>query len=155
MTPYQRIFGTGPRGFASSLVLLGCFAFLDRRVGPVTITSNDAVRYALFGVLTLATVALLVWSVQSLPPADRGRRLVVQGAFRYFRHPLYAAFLTFFDFGLAVLLNSWLYVAWALLLHPLWHLNIRGEEALMQEQFPDAYDDYRARTGRFVPRWSR
>jgi protein-S-isoprenylcysteine O-methyltransferase Ste14 len=68
---------------------------------------------------------------------------------------LYAAFLTFFNFGLAVLLNSWLYVAWALVLHPLWHLNIRGEEALMKEQFPSAYDDYRVRTGRFVPRWPR
>lgn len=155
MTPYQRIFGTGPRGLALSLVLLGCFAVLDRRIGPLTITSNAAVRYTFFGLLALATVVLLVWSVRSLPPSDRGQRLVVEGAFRYFRHPLYAAFLTFFNFGLAVSLNSWLYVVWALVLHPLWHLNVRGEEAIMDQQFPDAYDDYRIRTGRFVPRWTR
>ena len=119
------------------------------------ITSNAAVRYTFFGMLALATVVLLVWSVRSLPPSDRGQRLVVEGAFRYFRHPLYAAFLTFFNFGLAVLLNSWLYVVWALVLHPLWHLNVRAEEALMNQQFPDAYDDYCIRTGRFVPRWTR
>ena len=103
----------------------------------------------MFGLLALATLFLLAWSVRSLPPADRGQRLVVEEAFRYFRHPLYAAFLTFFNFGLAVLLNSWLYVVWAVVLHPLWHLNVRGEERgsdrLDGEPWNDCVEDSKAK----------
>ena len=87
-----------------------------------------------------------------MPATERGNKLSTRGAFKYVRHPLYAAFLSIFDFGLAVYLNSYVYIAWAILLHPVWHYVIRYEERLMVNIFGQVYVDYQARTGRFFPR---
>ena len=95
-----------------------------------------------------------MWSVKSLPPAARGKDLVTTGPFRYLRHPLYAALLSCFNFGLAVILNNWIYIVWAVLLHGVWHWNIRSEEELMNQAFPKDYPEYCKVTGRFIPRIS-
>ena len=42
--------------------------------------------------------------------------------------------------------------AWAVLLHPVWHWNIRSEEQLMCDAFPGEYEAYCAKTGRFFPK---
>lgn len=88
----------------------------------------------------------------SLPARDRGKRLHTGGAFQYVRHPLYAAFLSVFDLGLAFYLNSYVFVLWAVILHPVWHWAIRYEEELMIEIFGDQYLDYQNNTGRFLPK---
>jgi hypothetical protein len=51
------------------------------------------------------------------------------------RHPLCAAFLSMFNFGLAIHLNGYIYILWAVLLHPVWHYVIRYEEQLMIDTF--------------------
>jgi protein-S-isoprenylcysteine O-methyltransferase Ste14 len=95
---------------------------------------------------------MIVWSVTSLPTTDRGNKLCIAGAFRYVRHPLYAAFLSIFNFGLAVYLNSYIFVLWAVLLHPIWHYVVRYEERLMINVFGEEYFEYQKKTGRFFPR---
>jgi protein-S-isoprenylcysteine O-methyltransferase Ste14 len=149
---YDRIFGAGPRGTVISLALLALAWLLEPRLGLPSIAGNDWVRWTVFTLGCVGTVIILIWSVKSLPPSMRGKGLVTTGAFHYVRHPLYAAFLSCFNFGLAVLLDNWIYVAWAVLQHVVWYWNIRSEEALMRGVFPDAYPDYCAVTGRFVPR---
>ncbi len=122
-------------------------------VGLPVITGKPAVNQGIFIALTAITVAVVIWSVRSLPPAERGRRLCTSGAFAWFRHPLYAAFLTFFNFGLAFQLDNWIFLVWAVVQHPVWHLNIRYEEQLVRDHFGAEYDDYAHQTGRFVPRF--
>jgi len=100
----------------------------------------------------VGTAGLVLWGVKSLPPSRRGKEVITTGAFRFFRHPLYAAFLSCFNFGLAVFLNNWIYVAWAFVVHILWHVNIVSEEKLMIREFPGRYEEYCKMTGRFVPR---
>ncbi len=156
MTTFQRLFGTGPRGFAISLLLLIGAWQLDERLALPVITSTDTLRYGVSAALIAIALFVIVWGVTSLPPAERGKRLVTSGAFRFFRHPLYAALVSFLSFGLAVLSNGWIYLAWAAIVHLLWHWNVRGEEALMREEFGGEYDDYCKTTGRFLPvRWNR
>jgi len=152
MNTYERIFGAGPRGFLISLVLLAGAWKLEPLVGLPTIHDNPSVRWSLFLIALIATLLLLVWGIRSLPPTTRGKVLVTSGAFKYLRHPLYAAFLLFFNFGLAILINNWIYIVWAIVLHGVWHLNIRSEEELMKQEFPQEYVEYCATTGRFVPR---
>jgi protein-S-isoprenylcysteine O-methyltransferase Ste14 len=155
-TSYQRIFGAGPRGLAISVLLLVLTVWANRKLHLPSILAQNSARYAVFAVLTIMTVSIILWSVKSLPPANRGTALVTRGVFRYMRHPLYGAFLCCFDFGLAVLLNSWLYVLWAIVQLPVWHWNIGAEEALMRQAFPGEYDAYCRVTGRFFPRlWSK
>lgn len=155
MTAYERIFGTGPRGLLISSLLLGLVGILEKYFNYLQITESYFIRYVVFTILTTITVLIIGWSVKSLPPSDRGNKLIIVGAFKYFRHPLYGASLTFFNFGLAFLLNNWIYIFWAIIQHPVWHLNIKGEEKLMEKAFPNDYEDYCKKTGRFFPRLFR
>ena len=98
------------------------------------------------------SLALIIWSVKSLPAAERGNKLCTTGAFKYVRHPLYAAFLSIFDFGLAIYLNSYIFILWAILLHPIWHYIVRYEERLMIDIFKEEYVDYQKKTGQFFPK---
>lgn len=155
MNTYQRVFGTGPRGLLISGLLLGATAYLVPKAGVSSVHGIPLVGGVSLAVAVVLTAALVVWSVKSLPVEARGKQLIDTGAFRYFRHPLYAAFLLFFNFGLALYLDNWLYVIWAAAQHPVWHLNIRGEEALMRAAFPEEYEEYCKTTGRFFPRLNR
>lgn len=152
MNWFQRIFGSGPLGALISLLLLVASAWLASRFDHLQITAHINLRFAVFATLSLVTLLIVIWSLKSLPIADRGKTLTTTGAFRYFRHPLYGAFLSFFNFGLAVFLNNWIFILWAVVQHPVWHWMIRGEEKLMEEAFPGEYREYAARTGRFFPR---
>lgn len=98
------------------------------------------------------TLVIIVWSFRSLPTADRGNKLCTSGAFKYVRHPLYAAFLSVFDFGFAIYLNGYIFVLWAVLLHPIWHYLVKYEERTMIDTFGEAYLEYQERTGRFLPK---
>ena len=149
MKTYDRLFGSGPRG-----ALIGALLFVPVYLGESIvalpeITGNDTFRYTFFALLSLISLFVIIWSLKSLPPEERGKTLVTNGAFKYFRHPLYGAFVSFFNFGFVVLMNNWIYMIWALVMIPVWHLNIQKEEALMLKEFGKEYEDYSHRTGRF------
>lgn len=153
MNSYDRIFGSGPKCalFSTALFVLGYF--IEDTVGLPQIFTNEIVSFSLFVVFSLAGSALVVWSLYSLPPKERGRRLVISGAFKYFRHPLYAAFLLCFSLGFSFLLNNWIYLVWSLVLFPIWSINVKSEEKLMRNAFGEEYKDYCEKTGRFLPKW--
>ena len=152
MTRYECLFGAGPRGLAISFVLFALAWRLESVVGLPRIIDIIQVRWIVFAMSVGGAASLAAWGLRSLPPGRRGVDLVTRGAYKYFRHPVYASLLSSFNFGLAVLLNNWIYVVWALALHGVWHWNIRSEEKLMARQFPKQYADYCKTTGRFVPR---
>jgi protein-S-isoprenylcysteine O-methyltransferase Ste14 len=151
-TSYQRVFGIGPVGTLISLVLLGMAAGLRELLHLPSLGLSFSLRLAVLVIASCGTVAIVVWSVRSLPVDSRGRELCTRGAFRVFRHPLYAAFLSVFNFGFALYLNHSVYLLWAVALHPLWHWLVRREERLMVSGFGEQYEQYAERTGRFFPR---
>lgn len=152
MKSYERIFGSGPRGAIISTIMFLVAYFLEDHIGFSQIFTNNALRYSLVTSFSGLGVVLIVWSLISLPVKERGRKLVVTGAFRFFRHPLYAAFLIFFNVGFALYLNNWLYIFWAVLLFPIWSLIIRSEEKLMINTFGNEYEAYCRKTGQFTPK---
>jgi len=81
-------------------------------------------------------------------------KLCTSGPFRYFRHPMYAAWITFICPGIALYLNSWLYLFWVFLLQCLWHMLVKREENIMVETFGEMYRNYAKATGRFFPKIS-
>lgn len=151
-TPYARIFGAGPAGTAASLALLAAAVAVAARTPGLAFGLPAGLRLGVAAAGAVAAAAVVLWSVRSLPVGDRGRRLAVDGPFRWVRHPLYAAFLSLFNPALAVALDHPAYLVWAGALHPLWHALIRPEERLLQALFGEPYRAYAARTGRFFPR---
>ncbi len=152
MKTYDRLFGSGPTGMISSILLLILAKWLEGKVDAPSLGLSPWLSRYIFLFSGILCAVILAWSVRSLPPEERGRNLCQTGAFKYFRHPLYAAFLSCFNFGLALYLNNLIYLIWAILLHPLWHVVIKREENLMRGQFGEAYEAYCAKTGRFFPR---
>jgi len=153
MNAFFKTFGSGPKGLAISVALFLLFYYLEDPLGFPDIFSDwKYVRLSVFAVLTIISIILIIRSIRSLNPKLRGETLITSGIYKYFRHPLYAAFLSFFNFGLAVLLNNWIYLLWAILLHPVWHLLVREEEKMLEGLFPRDYEEYCRKTGRFFPR---
>jgi protein-S-isoprenylcysteine O-methyltransferase Ste14 len=153
MKEFDRIFGSGPLGLILSVGLFFIARFLAKYMDiPQIFKDASYMPIYLFAGLTLITILLIVWSIRSLKPQDRGKALITTGMFKYFRHPLYAAFLSVFIFGLAFLMNNWIFIFWAVILHPLWHLLVMREEKMLKNIFPNDYDEYCKKTGRFVPK---
>jgi protein-S-isoprenylcysteine O-methyltransferase Ste14 len=153
MNIFKRMFGAGFNGLVISLILLYFAFYLKGLINiPKIFIDQEFLRLLLFGLLTVISIIIILWSVISLNPKLRAKTLITTGAFKYFRHPLYAAFLTFFNFGLAVLLNNWVFIIWGIILHPVWHLLVAKEEKSLKEIFPEDYENYCKKTGRFFPK---
>ena len=82
-------------------------------------------------------------------PIDPPKELVVRGLYRYTRNPMYVGVLTVL-LGEVLWFGSWLVAIYAGAVALLFHLFITFyEEPVLQRNFGDAYQRYRAR----VPRW--
>jgi protein-S-isoprenylcysteine O-methyltransferase Ste14 len=154
MNAYKRIFGSGPFGVAVSVLLLFAAAVARPHLNLPLLGVPLTIRVLVLTICTIFALALIFWSIRSLPPEARGRKLCDTGAFLYLRHPLYAAFLSIFSFGFAVFLNHSVFLIWAVILHPIWHRIVGGEEKMMVKAFGEKYLQYAGRTGRFFPRFS-
>jgi protein-S-isoprenylcysteine O-methyltransferase Ste14 len=130
-----------------------CLAWLvDLRLGrPPILADPTPLRYAA-GVLFVLGLGLHIWTMRTLRNWWQEGRLCTRGPFKYLRHPMYAAWISFISLGFALAMNSWIILLWYFLLHPLWHVLVRKEEKMVEVIFGDEYRRYSKGTGRFVPR---
>ncbi len=148
----RKLFGVGPLGAVLSLLLLAVALLVDHRLGRPVILSHRSFMKGLGVVLVLAGLGLHFRTMYTLRTWWVDGRLCTTGPFRWFRHPMYAAWITFVCLGVALYRDSWVLLAWAVALHPLWRVLVTSEEKMMARRFPDEYPPYAARTGRFIPR---
>jgi protein-S-isoprenylcysteine O-methyltransferase Ste14 len=113
---------------AISLLLLALFAWADLMIGHPAIMVNAAPMKAAGAVLVILGLALHFWAFSTLRNWWTDDKLCTMGSFKFFRHPIYAAWITFISSGVALYFNSWVYFFWVLLLHPIWHKLVRKEE---------------------------
>ena len=126
---------------------------------PSPATSATEIAGTVAGaILVVGAYALLLWSFRSWPALFVGhavlpdQKLVTQGAYGFVRHPVYlAAFLVWLGLGVAfgsavTLTITLLYVL------PAYVLYARSEEAMMLEEFGEAYRQYRRTVPMFIPR---
>jgi protein-S-isoprenylcysteine O-methyltransferase Ste14 len=133
-------------GFITAVFCLG-WLFVQRAVlgnGPITIS------------VQVAAVALMVWArltfgKRSLHatanPTPGG--LVINGPYRYLRHPIYAAALYFLWAGIAVHLSV-THMIVALIATAGLAIRMVAEETLIVAKYPE-YAAYASRTRRLVP----
>ena len=145
--------GVGPAAALPS-ALLGVLAWgLGERLGLAPLAAGSQLLATLGWSWLGLGCALLAWAVQSARAGQNGRRLVTTGAYRYLRHPQYAAFIWCLAPGLALLCHSYALLAWAAVQLPLWQALTKREELILEANLGQAYRDYAAGTGAFWPRW--
>lgn len=79
--------------------------------------------------------------------------LVTGGPYRFVRHPLYASLLWMFYGASIAYLNPLAALETTLVFLPAMGYRSGLEEQALIETFGDGYTTYRARTGRFLPKW--
>lgn len=101
-------------------------------------------------VLFVRGVADLGGAMTPLPRPRDGAALVETGAYGLVRHPIYGG-LILAAFGWAIVHASIIAVIFAAVLATFFRLKSAREEAWLEMRYP-GYDEYRARTPRFIPR---
>lgn len=109
------------------------------------------------GGLLLAAGTLLAFTAaprlgRNLTPLPRprpGGDLVVEGAYRFVRHPIYSGLIAM-AFGWALWRRGWLTLGLAVVLLLFFDRKSKREERWLRETYP-GYDDYAKRVGRLVP----
>jgi protein-S-isoprenylcysteine O-methyltransferase Ste14 len=85
-------------------------------------------------------------------PIAPTRHLVVTGAYRYVRNPMYLAVAAVI-LGQAVLLSDWRLIVYAALLWLACHMFVVSyEEPVLQQTFGAEYETFRANVRRWIPR---
>lgn len=100
-------------------------------------------------ILAVSGVVCLGKNFTPLPSPKEHATLIIAGAYRLVRHPIYSG-LTLSAFGWGMWLNSWLTFGYALLLFAFFDIKSRHEERLLAEKFPE-YDAYRKRVRKLIP----
>lgn len=143
------------------LAAMGCYFFIPRWVAWADFPMPEWIRWVGLA-LGYANLPLLWWIEATLGKnfnttlhVREGHTLVTNGPYRWVRHPMYTSL---YILVIAIFLASanWLVGLPGLLSLTLIIFNrLDREEALMLEQFGDAYRAYMQRTGRLFPRLSR
>ena len=77
--------------------------------------------------------------------------LVVNGPYRFVRHPFYVA-VGLWTTAFSVMAANWFLLAGSLAVLALLVIRTNAEEARLVARFGDAYQEYMTRTGRFLPK---
>lgn len=112
-------------------------------------TLGGGILFVAGAVLAATATFYLGRNLTPLPVPKENAPLIVSGAYRLVRHPIYSG-LTFMAFGWGMWLNSWVTLGYALLLFIFFDIKSRYEERLLVEKFPE-YTVYRKRTRKLIP----
>ena len=151
----------GARGEWYIVVQAGLFlllAFGPRSFRNITVADMQDTWFSSWGggllfatgaLLAMAGVINLGRNLTPLPLPKENAQLVVTGAYRLVRHPIYCGII-FMAFGWGLWLHSWLTLGYACLLVIFFDIKSRFEERLLTEKFPE-YAAYRTRVRKLIP----
>jgi len=127
---------------------------------PLNLNSIYTFNILIFGlVLSLPGYCLSIWSVivrgkyavsWEIP---ENHKLVTDGPYKYVRHPSYLGYFLIF-FGLFFLWPC-LFTLLPFVAIPGYFLITFDEEKLLVNHFGEEYEEYRKKTGRFIPKFKR
>lgn len=153
----RAILGSAAFLVAAPGVVAGLVPWLISGWPPRTIILPLAALGALLlaggGLLLLECFARFAWQGRGTPaPVAPTERLVVTGAYRRVRNPMYVAVIALI-LGQAALFADWRLAAYGLVVWALFHAFVVAyEEPTLRRSFPDDYACYFAAVPRWIPR---
>lgn len=123
-------------------------------------------RMCLAAFFVLSGLALSIWSIVYMKRVGKGNpfdamghevaprtsRLMTDGPYRLIRNPMLTGTHIYY-IGLLIALWSWWPVQIFAVVAAVMMFQVRSEEKRLEADFGQEYLDYKARTGRFLPRW--
>jgi len=148
-------FGVGPAISAVVLVWAGAMGAVHVIWYPTfAVTGPLRIGFAVAGiVLGIVGVVLYGWGLRVFNRARRADRLATTGPYARCRHPIYGTWIFLVGPGICLLTGSWLLLTTSVVAYVAARLLVGREERTMAARYGEAWRAYRARTGRFVPRW--
>jgi protein-S-isoprenylcysteine O-methyltransferase Ste14 len=109
-------------------------------------------------ILEIAGIALIIIgipffiiSVFTVMKAYNADKLVMKGAFRCCRHPLYASWVVFIVPGIVLLFGNWISLTTPLFMYITLRILVRKEELYLENRFGKEYFNYRNRVPCILP----
>jgi len=139
------------------LAIIGAGVGLRYLVAPPPLPGGRAVQFAVGGALVALALAiggsafgLFKKSGQDPAPWKPSPSLVLQGAYRFTRNPMYVS-MTLSVIGLGFALDDlWLVIGAALFLIIVHYTAVLREEAYLDEKFGDEYRAYKKKVRRYL-----
>lgn len=138
---------------------LPLYVLLPRQMVWSTLPLPALLRWLAFAVAALLVPPFVHWAQSSLSRnvtttviTKEHHQLVMEGPYRYLRHPLYTAGLIYF-LAMSLATGSWFLLLSILIVGAVLLMRTPQEEAELIERFGDQYRQYMKRTGRFFPRF--
>jgi len=102
-------------------------------------------------ILIVMGVPFFLFSLVPVMRAFKARRLITNGVYGMCRHPVYAAWCLFFIPGLALLLNSWVFLSAAFVMYFITGAFVTKEDAYLEETFGQEYLAYNQKVPAILP----
>jgi protein-S-isoprenylcysteine O-methyltransferase Ste14 len=148
---YRRIFGVGPVGILTTVLVWLVVYHGSRALGVPPVAIHPVLRWGLLIIFLLDALYLVGGGVFTLARNGWGQRLITTGPYQFIRHPLYSALIYSATGALGVWLYSWPLLMAVLPLALFWSWLVQKEEAFLLKKFGEEYRRYMARTGQFFP----
>ncbi len=152
--------GEHPFGDTGQLILLGIFlvvwvndTFFLHWSTFLSVLIPLYLRMAFLGLALLLTFLLVRSAHFVVSEKERPNYVVDTGAFHYVRHPLYLGSLVAY-LGVAISSMSLFSLALLIPIFVFYNYIATYEEKLLEEKFGTAYQDYKKRTGKWLPKIS-
>ena len=114
--------------------------------GIFKITSQSNTIIVTSGAVLIISGAVIVASCgrKLLKTFDKGI-LITDGLYKFFRNPMYAAYLILIIPGISLLFNSWLALTTVILNYVLFSFMVEREYQYLRDKFGKEYEDYLAK----------
>lgn len=138
------------------LVQLALFLVFAYDIHAFTIYFSEPIFWIGVVILILGALITLTGALQlnmnlsPFPSPLPGSKLIVNGAYRWVRHPIYTGILMGFT-GFAIIADSGYKLLITFLLFLLFYFKSKYEEKRLEMIFSD-YSEYKKQTGRFFPK---
>ncbi len=121
--------------------------YLNKLVSPSSIILSIIDQL----LIAIGTVFVAV-SVYQVRRGISAGKLVTDGLYAYFRHPLYAGWILFIVPGIVLLSGLVLMILLPFLMYAFFRVSIRKEEDELERPFEEEYLSYKRRVNSIVPR---
>jgi protein-S-isoprenylcysteine O-methyltransferase Ste14 len=144
MSDKMKITGVAPHIAVPTFVYLIITAIISFLTKPFfSIIENDSVVLIYLGVaLILPGVIMVAACGRRLLKSFDKNTLMTGGLYKFFRDPMYVAYLLFVIPGICFLFNSWLVLTTVILNYILYSAFIKREHKYLEEKFGAEYKEY-------------